>query len=168
MAINLPHDAFMPSGIRVGADLSQPLRDALTHHAGLPLEYQPIIEEGTYDDFKDCIFRACSLRACEVRLEDMRAEFGERKIRFAHQQRHWKYALERQCVTAVEVQLMFCTGDMGTEQVTDFLEFMAKKYGFRYNRLSVNHKACTVLNNNYVTFDPSVEVDMEIVWPYWT
>jgi len=172
MATPLLKEVFTPSGIRAGDDLSQPLRDVLSSHAGVP-HYQSLIEEGTYDDFKACVFRACAHRAYEVCLGDMRLDLSGRRIEFDFHQRCWCYGQHNRCVTTVEARLVFCASErLNSEKVTEFLADMAIKYGYSYNRLAVNHKAYTALSHrasrsHLTMLDPSVEVEMEIVWPFW-
>lgn len=157
----------MPSGIPAGSELAGPLRTALAAHAGLPLAYQAVIEDGTYDQIKACIFRVLSYRVCEVAMEDIKAECHAQQIRCEMQHRQWNYFQSKtpMCVTTVCLMMSASSYDA---DIKDFLEYLAKKYEFRYNRMQLNRKSYTRLDNDHVFLDPSVEVEAEIMWPYWT
>lgn len=163
--------ALMPSGIAPGNDLSPTLRDALRHHAGVPLTYQPVIEEGTYDDFKACVFRVCSMRVCEVALEDMAEECREKGGDMRADQRRWNYAQDRRCVTSVEVRLEVKRGSVLSHELDDFLSYLARKYGFHFNSLCVNHqrqRAEMIGYGDGRAHESSIEVEMVLAWPFWT
>ena len=164
--IQMLNDHFMPSGIPAGSELAGPMRTALEAHAGLPIAYQAVIEDGTYDQIKACIFRVLSYRICEVAMEDVKLECREHRITCEMHQREWKYFADPtpKCVTAVSVR-MVGTPDMDMQS---FLEYLANKYGFRYNRMQTNRRAITQIDRDHVFLDPSVEIEAEIVWPYWT
>lgn len=163
--------ALMPSGIPPGNELSIPLREALSHHAGVPLAYQPVIEDGTYDDFKACVFRVCSVRVCEVALEDMAEECREKGGVMRAQQRHWNYSQEHRCVTSVEVRMEVKRGSPMSHELDEFLSYLARKYGFLFNKLYVTHQRDRAEMIGYergYRHEGSIEVEMQLVWPFWT
>src|SRR4029077_6719059 len=98
MAIDVLNLPTIPSGIPVGHELSQSLLAALHNHAGVPLEYHPLTEEGDYDDFKAVVFRALSQRICDVELDEMTQECAGQHVVCTYQQRQWRYAQRGQCV----------------------------------------------------------------------
>jgi hypothetical protein len=162
---------MMPSGIHPGTELSLPLREALTAHAGVPLMYHPVIEDGSYEDFKACVFRVCSVRACEVALEDMDQECREQGGIMRSQHRRWNYAPEHRCVTSIEIQMEVKRGSRLSHELEDFLSYLARKYGFVYNRVTINHQRERAEMAGYERgyhHESSLGVEMEIVWPYWT
>lgn len=163
--------ALMPSGIPVGNELSPTLRDALRHHAGVPLAYQPVIEEGDYEDFKACVFRVCSVRVCEVALEDMAEECRAKGGAMRANQRRWNYSQEHRCVTSVEARIEVKRGSALSHELDDFLSYLARKYGFMFNKLCVNHQRERAEMLGYERgyyHEGSIEVEMELVWPFWT
>ena len=169
--ITFPNEHFMPSGIHAGEDLSQPMRDTLAHRQMTPPAYLPVMEDGTYDEIKECVFRVCSIRVCQVKLEDMQDELRGMKIRCQVQERKWMYqsSVARMLgATVVQVQLQIIRGDTPNLEIESLLQYLSRTYGFKYNRCSVNRKAATRIDHQYATLDPSIEVEMEITWPYWT
>lgn len=162
---------LMPAGIPVGDDLSLPLREALSRHAGVPMAYQPVVEEGSYDDFKACVFRVCSVRVCEVALEDMAEECREKGGVMRAQQRRWNYSQDRHCVTSVEVNMEVKRGSVLSHELDDFLSYLARKYGFLFNKVCVNYqreRAEMIGYERGYYHEGSIAVEMELVWPYWT
>lgn len=168
MPIELQQAAFMPSGIPAGSELAPAFRQSLEHLAGVPLALQPVVEDGTYDEIKACIFRVLSYRICDVAMEDITDECRAQGIKCQFQRREWKYfqTPAPSLCTTVQMNLNMDRHD----NINGFLEFLARNYNFRYNRMAVNHRQCTQspINAAYVFLDPSIEVDAEIVWPYWT
>jgi len=161
---------LMPSGIPPGSALSLPLREALAHHAGAPAQYQPVIEEGTYEDFKTCAFRVLSNRACEIAFEDMDQEFREKGGVMRKHNLRWAYAPEHRCVTAVEVLLEVKRGSPLAHELDEFLSYQARKYGFQFNRIVVNHqreRAEMIGYERGYYHEANIVVEMEILWPFW-
>jgi len=166
---------LMPSGIPPGTDLSRPLREALAAHAGVPLMYQPVIEDGNYEDFKACVFRVCSIRVAQVALEDIEHELREKGVGVQTQQRRWSYALEHQCVTNTEMRL-----DVPREsplvvnnELQQFLEYLASKYDFKFNRLVVSYQRerlemLEAARGGYADYAGNISVELELMWLYWT
>lgn len=172
MAIQTLHRSTMPSGVPAGHPLSRTLLDALYNHMSIPVTYYPVIEEGDYDDFKTCVFRVCACRVCEVALEDMVHECNEHHISLQHQNRQWKYS-DRQCVTTVEMR--FEAHNDCSEDVQEFFRYLANKYGFVYNRITISRPRPTPLSiggggfhDSYMYERRGVELEVEILWPYWT
>ena len=182
MAIELQHTVFMPSGVPAGSELAPAFRQSLEHLAGVPLALQPVVEDGTYDEIKACVFRVLSYRVCEVAMEDIVVECRAQDINCTVARRQWQYAQG-------PLPKLFTTVDMrmtmdNHPDIQDFLEYLARKFNFRYNRISVNRKRCTQSPlkkvqgvgqsgavdkpTDYLFLDPSTEVEAEIVWPYWT
>lgn len=159
--------ALMPSGIPVGNELSPALRDALKHHAGVPLAYQPVIEEGSYDDFKACVFRVLSIQCCEIALDEMAEECREKGGVVRSHQRRWNYAQEARCVTSVEVYMEVKRGSVLSHELDSFLSYLARKYGFMFNKLFVSHSRQRPDERGY-HYESAIEVQMELVWPFWT
>lgn len=162
---------MIPSGIRPGTELSLPLREALTAHAGIPMMYQPVIEEGGYEDFKACVFRVLSVRVCEVALEDMEQECREKGGIMRSQHRRWNYAPERRCVTSIEIQMEVKRGSPMSHELEEFLSYLARKYGFFYNKVTINHQRERAEMAGYERgyhHESNLGVELEIAWPYWT
>lgn len=162
--------ALIPSGIPAGGDLGRPLYEALKDHAQLPLALQPVIEDGSEDEIKACVFRVLSYRACEVMLDDMRSELHEKGIKAMFQRRTWNYhqsaprVAALKCMTVVEAHL---TIDEPSPDAHDFLMKMADRYGYRYVRFSATRKAATCIGG-FAYLEPSTEIEAQLVWPYWT
>lgn len=157
----------MPSGIPVGTELGGPMRDALTRHtAGLPLSLQPIIEDGTPEEIKACIFRALSGRTCEIWLEDIAVECSRHGFKCEVYGRQWSYqqTTALKCVTSAQVRFVTTNAEVDIEE---FMAFLSTCFEFRYNRLRVNRRKCTQIDFDRVILDPSIEVEAEIMWPYW-
>jgi hypothetical protein len=138
----------------------------------IPVTYYPVIEEGDYDDFKACVFRVCACRVCEVALEDMVQECNEQGIRCYHQNREWKYS-DRQCVTTVQMRFE-ATNDCRVD-VQEFFRYLAGKYGFVYNRITMSRPRPVPISlgrggysDSYMYETRGIELEVEILWPYWT
>ena len=155
-----------PSGIHPGATLSAPLLEALERHGGKPLYLQPVIEEGSYADFKACVFRVCSARVCEVALLDLERECCDRGINVNLQYRTWNYDCsgDHRCWTRVEMRMRL-KADLAVDEAKAFLSDLASKHGFVYNRIDIR-KACS--NMDQYGLLSHVEIEAEILWPYWT
>lgn len=172
MALDTLNIATMPSGIHAGNDLSRSLLDALHNHAGVPLTYQPVIEEGTHDDFKQCVFRVLSVRICEIELEDMIQECAEQHIVCSHQQREWRYAERRQCVTTV--QMKFQTTSDTSLDLQEFFHYLSRKYHFGFNKICVSRPLRHIGVSRNGIYEPGryapslTELEVEILWHYWT
>jgi hypothetical protein len=162
---------LIPSGIHPGTEISSALRGALAMHIGVPV-YQPVIEEGTYADFKACVFRACSVRICEVALEDMEQECIQKGVYCLRcQHRRWNYTMDRACVTSVEIRMEIRRGSRLCGELEEFLSYLARKYEFVYNTVVVNHQREFVRERDYGGYgygEVNVTVEMEIVWQHWT
>ena len=160
----------MPSGVPAGSDLGPELRAALQHHVGTPLKYQPVIEEGTYDDFKACVFRVCSSRALQVSMEDVKAECQRNQVTCEFYEYLWGYLAPRQLVTSVQVRMVF--KEPMPLAVEDFLKQLANSHDFTINKLCQNFTGHRVEGLRYghgfrAFRDTTLEVEMEITWPYW-
>lgn len=168
------HEGLLPSGIPPGTELSLPLRSALAAHAGVPLMYQPVIEDGDYADFKACVFRVCSLRACEVALEDIEGELVAKGARVQTQNRRWSYAPEHRCVTQWEMRLEFLPEAPLAGELQEFLDYLCRKYDFQFNRVVVNRQRERLemldgmRRGGYADYQGNIQVELEILWPYWT
>lgn len=171
---------MMPSGVKPGSELSHVMREALQRHAGqLPLAYQPVIEQGGYDDFKDCVLRVCSDRAVEVIMNDMEQECCANGIALRVASRTWNYTqqVKMRCVTCVHVAMTIPR--LERVDVKEYLAYLSEKYGFTYNRLSVDtsrgerHCLRVRLDSLMQVMDdglyrePTVNVEAELVWPQW-
>lgn len=143
--------------------------DALHNHAGVPLAYQPVIEDGTYDEIKACVFRVCSMRICEVALEDMEEECRAHSITCVASQRKWHYAQERHCVTVAEMRFQ---ANEASANLQDFFLYLAKKYEFVYNRICLSRPISRIHDGRgehaFVRSTGVTELEVEILWPYWT
>lgn len=153
----------MPSGIPAGSDIGPELRTSLQHHAGTPLKYQPVIEEGSYDDFKACVFRVCSSQAMKVSMEEVKEECQRNRVSCEFYDYLWGY-LPHRLVTSVRVRMVFT--EPSQLSVEDFLKHLMNSHDFTINRLCKNYTAHR-LDHNVAYRDNRVEVEMEITWPYW-
>lgn len=164
----------MPSGVPPGEPIGDVLLRTLATHAETPPAYQAVIEEGTYDDFKACVFRVCSFRVCEVSLDNMRAEIEQRGIRCEMNHRNWKYVQQQamRCVTVVEIRLE--ADAERCEGIKEFVDYLSRAYEFQFSkhhfqmyreRDSVNSGAA--IGFGYCT-PARIVVELEIMWPYWT
>lgn len=162
--------ASMPSGVPPGEPLGDVLLKALATHAETPPAYQPVIEEGTYDEFKACVFRVCSFRVCEVALENMRAEIEQRGIRCEMNRRDWKYVQQQamRCVTVVEIRLE--ADAEKAEAIKDVIAYLSRAYEFQFSKQNYQtYRERDLNNNNSGYFTPvRIVVELEIMWPYWT
>jgi hypothetical protein len=172
MALDTLNIATLPSGIHAGNDLSRSMLDALENHAGVPLTYQHVIEEGSYEDFKQCVFRVLSVRICEIELDDMVQECAEQHIICSHQQREWRYAQHRQCVTTV--QMRFQTTNNCSIDLQEFFHYLSRKYHFGFNKICVSRPARPISLSRSGIYDAAMyapsqtELEVEILWRYWT
>lgn len=171
--------AFMPSGIKPGSELTPSMREALERHAGrLPLAYQPVIEEGNYEDFKACVFRVCSDRAVEVIMKDLEQECYDKGIATRAAQRTWNYSPDTgmRCVTCVHLVMTIPRPEK--VDVREYLAYLADKYGYTYNRMTVNTSrgdrplrirmdGLMAVMDDGMYREPTVSVEAELVWPQW-
>lgn len=175
MTLNLKRWPLMPSGIQPGDALSLPLRESLARHARVPPMYQPVIEDGNYNEFKDCAFRVCAIRVCEVALEDIEAECKSKGVLVRAQLRRWQYAPEHECATSVEMVMEVERGTQMADELQEFLHYLSRKYGFHYNRCVVNsYRAIPRMigrgseHGYYSDTDSSrIQVELQIVWDQW-
>jgi hypothetical protein len=158
-------EVLLPSGVPVGEPIGPVLLNQLQAHAEVPKAYHPVIEDGTYDEFKECIFRVCSLRGCEVLLADFEAECRGLGIELQLQRRHWFYARNTRCLTMVEVRMLF--GRTPVEDLESFLDYLSRRYEFVYNRLCVSHARRSSMAMRDYAGVTEVEVSAELTWPYW-
>lgn len=165
--LDFPNIATTPSGITAGEELSHPMRMALASHNALPLTYHRVIEEGTYDDFKECIFRVCADRIFGIMMEDLAGDCHSDGIRCIVSGRTWEYASPLACFTKATMHMTIEQAVIQTIEINDYLKSLAARYGFVYNRMQTNHKAHRILPDGYAMVAPVMEVDAEIVWPYW-
>lgn len=142
----------------------------MAHHAGTPLKYQPVIEEGTYDDFKACVFRVCSSRALQVSMEEVKEECYRNKVTCEFYDYLWGYdsPAERRApsrlVTSVQVRMVF--NEPSQLSVDDFLKHLMNSHEFAVSRLCKSYAGHRI-DHGFAYRDKSVEVEMEITWPYW-
>lgn len=157
---------LIPSGHQVGIPVSALLVRALGRR-GIPAAAYPVIEEGTYDDFKACAFRVCAGMAYEVALSDMTCECHDHGIRLDSQRRKWDYG-EHNCVTVVQLRMAVsreCAID-----IKDFFDYLSKKYGFVYSHLSLTQQGYRrdhLYENCGIIQEVRTELEVEIMWPYW-
>lgn len=158
----------MPSGIPAGSELTKTMLKALSTHAGVPERYRPVVEEGTYDDFKACVFRVCSYQICEVMLEDMKEDCLRVGFGCLWQHRQWVYEDESRLATRTELTL---TGiPISDVDVGRFLKGLASTYGFEYANLTVNrNREVAVRSGGFYSCDrrEKQEIQLEIMWPCW-
>jgi len=165
-------EALLPSGVPVGEPIGPVMLSQLRHHAAVPAAYQPVIEDGTYDEFKECVFRVCSLRVCEILLADFEAECRGLGVELQLHQRRWFYAQNVRCLTMVEARMRLGRGHQVMEDLESFLAYLSKRYEFVYNRLCISHSRPSPTDMGgyyaYVHAWEGVEVSAELTWPYWT
>lgn len=161
----------MPSGVPVGEPIGPVLLNELQIHAEVPKAYHPVIEDGTYDELKECVFRVCSIRVCDILLEDLEAECRAIGIEIQLHRRRWYYARNVRCMTAVELRLGFHRQHRVMDDLQGFLQYLSRKYEFVYNRLSTSYCRVPPVEGRYnfeYDYGQTVEVCAELTWPYWT
>ncbi len=171
--------ATMPSGVRVGSALRQDYLSALAaDYRHRPAHTRPVIEEGTYADFKACVFRVCALMAFDVmmdRLGDDLYREGLRIINSGHEHRRWCFKQDDHgngCVTTVELVMEIVTPN--PIDVEGIFNRMGSLYGFIYDQLSVDRRSTPLridgrFGERYTAYraqPPSVTV--RFLWSQWT
>ena len=162
---------LIPSGQPVGKPISEALLNVLWGRRGISPAAYPIIEEGSYDDFKACVFRACAGIAHDVAMRDMMEEFYAHGIYMDAQPRQWDY-FAGGCVTKTHLLLELKREGLAEAlagktavPVCELFERVALKHGFVYTPLALSAR-----RRAYDAYDGTSDTMMlttEIMWPAW-
>lgn len=172
--------ATMPSGVPVGDIDNKFVATLKSHYGQQPLHTLPVIEDGTYADFKACVFRVCALRAFEVLMDDLSVDLATAGLRMQvigpGYRRRWCYKQDDNgngLVTEVELMMEIVTR---TEiNVETILYRLGGLYGFIFDRLSVDRRSASIrvsseLGRDYCMtgkFQPPT-VKVRLLWSMWT
>jgi hypothetical protein len=140
-----------------------------------------VLEEGTYDDFKACVFRVCALMAFGVLMDDLSLDLATAGFRLfisagsLGSHRRWCYKQDdsgRGLVTEVELTMEIVTRTK--IDVEAILYRLGSLYGFIFDRLSIDRRSessriSDAHGTAYVIgkfVPPTVKV--RLLWSMWT
>jgi hypothetical protein len=151
---------MLPSGVPVGQAGPGVTALLLARGYKLPHSY-PIIEEGDYEDFEQCVLRACSRMVFDIKLEDFTSQCQSDGVEVRRFDRKWVY--DAQLKPSTTISAMFQFRSFTDEAVYHYLKELSLDYGFIFNRLQISRE------RNYMEPWKDIAVaEAELVWPTWT
>ena len=162
----------MPSGVPVGSRLSLDYEKLMAERDPVPAHRIGLIEDGTYTEIKDCIFRALAYWIMDVAIDDMLIDIIKTGIS-AHieHKRQWMFGspheMSRNPITELVVSMQV-SSNCSPPDISRLVRDLQERYGFLLDSYSTDRRSCHIdAQRGYVYLDGSQSIQLNIRWPYW-